>query len=175
MRTRYGLSMGLAILCGALAGCATDPLVDSSRLTALQIRSIQTRTYEGDDAKATLKTVLNVLQDEGFLVDYGNADLGLLHGSKTLDEIAAQKFGLEPAHFEHSFGFDGLLVNIVTIEATANISGFDNGMKVRINFQRKLTDFRGVVIGAAPVVDAKVYQEFFAKVERGLFIQKQGL
>jgi hypothetical protein len=172
---QLGLLMGLTVLCGALTGCVSPLQRDTSQFTALQLRAMQTRTYEGQDPKATLKTVLNVLQDEGFLVDHGNTELGLLHGSKTIEEISAQSFGTTPVFLERSFGAFGPIIDAVTIEATANVSDFGAQTKVRVNFQRKVTNSRGAVTFAAPVVDAKVYQEFFAKVERGLFIQGQGL
>ncbi len=180
MTNRSRLRAGAAlVLCGVLTGCFTRPMLDTSRMSALQIRAIQTRSYEGSDPKVALKTVLNVLQDEGFLVDYGNSELGLLHGAKNIDGVAAQRFGEAPVQVGHGYfqtaNSFGPVVNVVTIEATANVSGFGGETKVRVNFQRKVANFQQGIVEATPVVDAKYYQEFFAKLERGLFIQKQGL
>jgi hypothetical protein len=170
------LWIGLACLGGALTGCVSPIQRDTSQFTALELRAMQTRTYDGQEAKATLKTVLNVLQDEGFLVDHGNTELGLLHGSKTIDEFSGRSPGAGPAVFGAPFRTEfAPTMNMVTIEATANVSEFGAQTKVRVNFQRKVTNLDGVLIFAAPVVDAKVYQEFFAKLERGLFIENQGL
>jgi hypothetical protein len=135
---------------------------------------METRTYEGLDVKTTLKTVLNVLQDEGFLVDYGNSDLGLLHATKTIGTTA------DDTYFPPVQPFGGLngevgYGSVTSIEATANVSDFGDRIKVRISFQRKLLSWSGGMYAAAPVCDARTYQEFFAKLDRGLFIQKQGL
>jgi hypothetical protein len=43
--------------------------------TQLQIRDIQTRRYDTHDTKAVLKTMLNVLQDDGFIISEANPDL----------------------------------------------------------------------------------------------------
>ena len=172
---RFALRAVLAaLLCGALAGCATTPQFDSSHMTPLQIRALQTRDYDGNTTSATLKTVLNVLQDEGFLIDYGNTELGLLHGTKTLDDITAQTFGLRPTHFIVPMDAFGPVVNEITIDVTANISEFGAQTRVRINFQQKVK-MRDRLVSASPVIDAQVYQQFFAKLERGLFIAKQGI
>jgi len=47
-------------------------------------------------------------------------------------------------------------------------------VRVRINFQRRLIDVRGVVT-VTQVTDAKGYQEFFAKLDKGLFLEREGL
>lgn len=182
MTIQSGLRTGMSLLlCSFIVGCANAPLLDTSRMTALQIRALQSRTYENQDAKTTLKTLLNVLQDEGYLVDYGNTELGLLHGTREVDELALQRFGEAPValgHSDYQTTFPvpyGPTVNIVRLEATANVSDFSNQVKVRVNFQQKVANnLQGTVV-AMPVTDPKYYQEFFAKLERGLFIQKQGL
>jgi len=59
-----------------LAGCMSG---SAQRATPppLQVREYQTRTYDTSDTKMVVKAVLNVLQDEGFIIQVVNADLGL--------------------------------------------------------------------------------------------------
>ncbi|MDB6028542.1 MAG: hypothetical protein JWM68_4765 [Verrucomicrobiales bacterium] len=164
MTIQRGLSLSLAIAVSVLlGGCVTGS--NSQQLqeqSPLQIRARETRTYEDRDAKTTLKTVLDVLQDEGYLVDYGNTDLGLLHASKTtFDTVDQSWFWQNPL--------------TTRLEATVNVSSFGGQMRVRINFQTKVSDSQGNVYWTALISDPKFYQEFFAKLDRGLFIQKQGL
>ena len=47
--------------------------------------------------------------------------------------------------------------------------------KVRANFQAKVIDGNGNTLEVSVVEDGKFYQDFFAKVDKGVFIQKQGL
>ena len=164
MTIQRGFSLSLAIAVSILlGGCVTSSNSrNDPQQSPLQIRARETRTYEDRDAKTTLKTVLNVLQDEGYLVDYGNTDLGLLHASKTtLDQVNQSWF------FQNSV--------TTRMEATVNVSDFGGGMRVRINFQTKISDAQGNIYWTALISDPKFYQEFFAKLDRGLFIQKQGL
>jgi hypothetical protein len=133
---------------------------------------MQSRTYTGQDTKTALRVILNVLEDDGFLVHYGSTDLGLLDASKTIAEFSAGGFTLP---LNAVVGRRPSAATFDTIQATANVSEFGDRIKVRINFERKLTDSEGRVIRVAQVTDAKRYQEFFAKLDKGLFLQQEGL
>ncbi len=69
----------LLVLC---SGCApkAQPLQ-----TQLQTREFQTRSYETNDMKMVMKALLNVLQDDGYIVKNANVDLGLLTATKEID------------------------------------------------------------------------------------------
>jgi hypothetical protein len=163
----------LAILSILLTGCLpVRPNFNPPQITQLQARAIQTRSYDGLDQKTVLKTVLNVLQDEGFIVHYGDVELGLLNASKELVENTKTDFA---SQFMASLGNANALRNAVSsIEATANISEFGKQIKVRMNFQRKVGNDQ-LPVDVSQINDPKFYQEFFVKVDKGLFIQKQGL
>ncbi|BCB95759.1 hypothetical protein JZK55_06810 [Dissulfurispira thermophila] len=47
-------------------GCATTGVTPEK--TQLQIREFQTRIYDTNDVKMVMKAMLNVLQDDGFIV-----------------------------------------------------------------------------------------------------------
>ena len=47
--------------------------------------------------------------------------------------------------------------------------------KVRVNFQIKTMDNKGGVVEVKTIEDPIFYQEFFAKVDKGIFIGKQKL
>lgn len=165
----------LAILSILLTGCLpVRPNFNPPQITQLQARAIQTRNYEGLDQKTVLKTVLNVLQDEGFIVHYGDVELGLLNASKELVEINNNDFITQ---FIESLGLGNTLYTFdSTIEATANISEFGKKIKVRLSVQRKIAfSGSGQIMTVNQINDPKFYQEFFVKVDKGLFIQKQGL
>ena len=57
-------------------GCAMTGVTPEK--TQLQIREIQTRSYDTNDTKIVMKVLLNMLQDEGFIVRNADTDLGLL-------------------------------------------------------------------------------------------------
>lgn len=140
--------------------------------TQLEKRQCQTRTYEGTDKALIMKAMLNVLQDEGYIVNNANPLLGFISGVKEFDvtdkSIDIQKeFGIS----KNSLNMKG--IRVATIEATANVTEYGKEMKVRINFKRKLLNAYGNAQIINEIDDEKYYQDFFAKIDKAIFIQKQ--
>ncbi len=69
------------LLCTA---CSSSKPKESVK-TQLEIRQFQTRMFEKVDIKKVMKSVLNVLQDEGFIVKNVALDLGFLTAAKEED------------------------------------------------------------------------------------------
>ena len=132
----------------------------------LQIRELQTRMYDTPDTKMVLKTMLSVLQDDGFIVKEANVELGLLSATK---DVSVESKG---AAFWGTF-FDVAWEKNAIVEATANVSEFGKQTWVRVNFQQKVHDSAGRVAKVSQIYDPLFYQEFFTKVDKGLFIQKE--
>lgn len=140
--------------------------------TQLEKRQCQTRTFDGIDKATIMKAMLNVLQDEGFIVNNANPLLGFISGTKEFDirdkTINIEKeFGVK----KNSLMFQG--VRVASIEATANVSEYGKEIKVRINFKRKLLNVYGNAQNIDEIIDESFYQDFFAKVDKAIFIQKQ--
>lgn len=177
----------LFIFMSFLLGCAFAPLAIEAGISAvgasaaaskvgekgppksqMEIRELQTRMYEIQDTKMVMKTILNVLQDDGFIVKEANAELGFLTAAKEIDVETKE------AVFWGTF-LGGTWEKGAIVEATSNVSEFGKQTRIRINFQKKVYDSVGKVIKAQQIEDPKFYQEFFAKVDKGLFIQKEKL
>ena len=140
--------------------------------TQLEKREFQTRSYQGTNKTVIMKAMLNVLQDEGFIVNNANPLLGFISGTKdfsTSDKTIdiSKEFGVSKAKLT----LKG--VRVATIEATANVTEFGKEMKVRINFKRKLLNQYGNAQKIEEITDANYYQDFYAKVDKAIFIQKQ--
>lgn len=152
-----------------LTGCTSrnnEPV-----MTQLQVREIQTRIFEVNDAKLVMKAMINVLQDDGFIVKNAVLDLGLLNAQKEVDvEESSEKFlntllcGANARWSKHSI-----------LEASANVSEYGNQIKVRMNFQAKTLDNLGVPKDVEQITQDEYYQEFFAKVSKSIFLQTQQL
>jgi hypothetical protein len=139
--------------------------------TQLQVREYQTRTFDTNDTKMVMKAMLNVLQDDGFIVKNAVVDLGLLTAEKEVDvESSGEKF---LAIF--FMGVNASWKKNMILEATANVSPFGERTRVRVNFQAKVMDNRGGVLKVQQVEDEKYYQDFFSKVDKAIFIQKEKL
>lgn len=152
--------------------------------TQLQTREFQTREYDTNDTKLIMKAVLNVLQDDGFIVKNAVVDLGLLAASK---EIDLQKSGSSDDFWSSFFEImskpstrkghqvEQTYNKVKIVEVSVNVTEIGTRSKVRANFQAKILDNKGNIVQVSDVDDPKFYQDFFAKVDKGVFIQKQGL
>lgn len=140
--------------------------------TQLEKRQVQTKTFDSTDKAMIMKAMLNVLQDDGFIVNNANPLLGFISGSKEFDvndkTIDIEKdFGTSRS----SLAWKG--VRVAVIEATANVTEYGKEIKVRINFKRKLLNVYGNAQVIDEISDGKYYQDFFAKVDKAIFLQKQ--
>ena len=188
------LPLRILMLIGVLYFPAcTPPAPPKPQLTQLQIRELQTREYETTDTKMVIKAVLNVLQDDGFIVKNAVVDLGLITASKELEVEPVNPFpfgSIFPGDYSRRrgkrSGFDWGMGSgwgnqpVITsknsiIEASANISAFNRVTRVRVNFQRKTVGNNGGTIAVFQIDDLEYYRDFFAKVDKGVFIQKERL
>ncbi len=165
---KYSRSLSIAA-CLFLTSCAQH--VNEKPMTQLQVREMQSREFDTKDTKLVMKTMMNVLQDEGYVIKNAVLDLGLLSAEKTLDiersgdAARATFFGGQHARWEKQ----------MTFEASANISEFGDKTRIRMNFQVKILDNLGNLTSTQIVSDPFEYQTFFDKVSKGIFIQKENI
>ena len=161
----------LLLLCTGIISCATTGVTPPK--TQLQIREFQTRSFETNNVKMVMKAMLNVLQDDGYIVKNANVELGLLNATKEVD--ITNKWEVFGAFLGATQGYQTSFAKNRIIEATANVSEFGTQCRVRINFQIKDMDNKGGVRAVGQIEDEKFYQDFFSKVDKGVFIQKEKL
>jgi hypothetical protein len=142
------------------AGCI-DRGPQRTGLPPLQIREFQTRTYETTDTAMVMKALLNVLQDEGYVIKTANTELGL---------ITARKEESKPPCF-----LADACATLVSWDCSVNVSAFGTQTKVRVSVQQAGTTLTNHVLYSTEIEDAAYYQNFFAKVDKGVFIQKERL
>lgn len=139
--------------------------------TQLEIRQMQTFIFDVSDFKLVMKAMMNVLQDEGFNVKNVHLDLGFLTSVKEVDEESSGMrfwtalFGAPEVRWKKS----------TIIDATANVSEYGKQTKVRVNFQIKQLDNFGNMITVRQIQEADYYLDFFMKVDKSIFIQKERL
>lgn len=166
------------VLIFAFAALINLPLAVSAKekpkttATQLEKRTFQSRTFDNIDKATVMKAMLNVLQDEGFIVNNANPLLGFISGSKEFD-VTDKTIDIEKEFGIKKSALTWKGIRVATIEATANVSEFGKQIKVRINFKRKLLNVYGNAQFIDEIADEKYYQDFFAKVDKAMFIQKQ--
>jgi len=138
--------------------------------TQLEIRQMQTHLYDVKNFKLVMKAMLNVLQDEGYVVKNVQLNLGFLNATKEVDiESPGARF------WGGGFSNPDRWVKMSVMDVTANVTEFGSRTKVRVNFQVKKVDNYGAVAGIYQVQDPQFYQEFFSKVSKSIFIQEEKL
>ena len=159
--------LALIILC--LVGCIQVP--QKPLRSQLEIRELQTREYTSKDLKQVMKAVIGALQDDGFIIRNADKELGFINASRELDVMDpnsamwAQIFEGQNARYQKTS----------IMEASANVSEFGKEVKVRIVFQAKIIDNFGMPIDSKTVEDPRIYQDFFSKVDKSIFFERQRL
>jgi len=134
---------------------------------------LQTRTYDNIDKDRVLKVALAVLQDDGYTVTNANTELGLLTATKQLYEKKVDDPGT--AFIKGLLGGGSISEQkFQHIEATLTVSSFGKQTRVRLALRLAAYSSRGEV-NYTVVFEPEPYQAFFAKLEKGLFIEREGL
>jgi len=195
--TWHGLISAALIGLGLLfvAGCQTPP-ENAMELSpdSLKLRQLQTRRVEGIDEKALLAASVGVLQDLGFNIDETETQLGVIVASKkrsaidTADiissslETLAIDLALSLVFGDH-YSSDGeisidvtqkIRISIVTRPALDS-SGQprQDAQVIRVTIQRLVWDDEGTLVHAESIEDPKVYQKFFDRLSKSIFLELQ--
>jgi len=135
------------------------PVFAKEEATALEIRQMQTRTYEVKNKKQLMEAIVNVLQDRNYLINESNYKLGIISGYRELKE---KSFWIQ---------------RFVRYESSVQISEQDaNKYKVRTNFIKKHIDAYGNLSNKKEIKNPEeLYREFFSELDKSIFIEKQGI
>ena len=178
-----------ALVALMLAGCATLP-DDAFRLSesALEMREIQVRTYEDVTDVQILAASSAVLQDLGYAIDEVEKELGVLSASKRADasnsaEVAGKIaldvadcvltlfLGCENDSYKSSKDVQDIKMTLVVLPDLNQ----DGVYRVRLTMQRIIWAKDGTVHGQETISDAAVYQAFFDKLSKSVFLEKEGV
>lgn len=147
-------------------------------MTQLQMRQLQTRSYDIEDSKRVLQVALAVLQDDGYVVENANTDLGLLTASKSLRDVDVDDTGTAFLKGFLGVGFGGVSsteYSLIRVSVTVT----QHGTKTRIRYAPRLSATAvgsgGVDQTEKVITEGEFYQGFFTKVEKGLFIEREGI
>lgn len=164
-------SLNRILACLVLMCCSCSARPPLPPRSQLQVREFETRQFDVRNSRRVMKSMLNVLQDDGFIVKNAVVDLGLITATKNIDlEDSTDVF------WRSLFmGDQALWQKNAEIEVSINCSEIRDGTKVRANFQRKILDNRGGIMQVENVDDPMFYQDFFSKVGKGIFLEGQNL
>ncbi len=163
-----------AILSGCQPKIPPDALI--LRPESLEQRQVQTRRFDTNDEAKVLSACAGLLQDTGFNLDKSETKLGLIVASKERSATSAGQIvtSVLLAFFGVYMPRDRnqkMRASIVTYPAGE--SGKQIG--VRVTFQRIVWDDRGIITKREGLTDPKIYQEFFDKLSKSLFLEANSI
>jgi len=185
LRVRRYAAVALAVLLTAfVTSCATTPRypADALRLseTALEVRSMQTRTYEVEDEAVILAASIAVLQDMEYNLDEIERPLGVLTASKVADaDSASEKAGLILMEIICAAGGtscgalatasdeEKIILTLVVLPRLAKKGEYT----ARITLQRIVWDKQERIKERGIIGDAEIYQQIFAKLSKSIFLE----
>jgi hypothetical protein len=178
--TRHAIPVALALCLGA---CATvqESAVSRTPRSPLELRQAQTRTFDVADARLVLKAALNVLQDEGYVIREANADLGLVtavmewRSSQPSQGLRVFKWVAALPTWGASLLIPVGRTEFSAVEADVNVTPEAAGTRVRISLVAKVTDKDGTVRSVRPVEDPLAYQALLARLDKAVYLQREGL
>ena len=164
----------MLILCFALPTFAKKRQEEDiiTPMAQLEKRNYQSRDYAVSQKVMVMKAILNALQDDGYIIYNANPLLGFIYGVKDFDTSdtnidISKEFGLSKTRLN----MNG--IKVATIEVNTNITEYNDTLKVRVNFKRKLLNTYGNAQFIDDVSEEEFYQDFYKKVDQALYLMKQ--
>ena len=165
------LAVGLLVV----AGCQQKIPKEALQLTQenLAQRQAQTRRFDTSDEAMLLSASAAVLQDLGFNLDESETELGLVVASKDRDAVEAGQV-IAAVFIAVLIGATIPIDTRQKIRASLVTKPFGetgDQMSVRITFQRIVWNDRGQVSKTEALTEPEIYQEFFSKLSKSVFLE----
>jgi hypothetical protein len=165
----------------ASGGCATTPPPEALSLSpdSMERRQLQTRRIDGISEKDLLNASVAVLQDLGFEIDEAETKLGLVVASKDRSAFTpsqlAGAFALALLGVQMSVDkTQKIRVSLVTHPALGQDGDpIPNSQVIRITIQRIVWNTQNQVSRIEPIDEPEIYQQFYEKLSKSIFLEVQ--
>jgi hypothetical protein len=180
MRSRHFMAVAVALSLSTLPGCASIPK-DALVLTpdSMERRQLQTRRIDGIDEPGLLSASAGVLQDLGFNIDESETRLGVIVASKDRSAVTGGQV-LGAVLLALMGGYPDIdktqkiRVSLVTRPALAQDGQpLPKTQLLRITIQRIVTNTGGQVTRIESIEEPEIYQEFFDRLSKSVFLEVQ--
>lgn len=183
MRKQFFILFLALSLCLSASGCITTYPKNFLKLSknSLQMRQLQSRQYETTNEKEIISASAGVLQDMGFTIDDSETQLGLVVASKDRDATDAGQVAIATASvflaaigggYSDAFNYIDKTQKIrASVVSRLNAEG--NKTIVRVTFQRLVWNNIGNLSKVETLKEPKLYEGFFEKVSKAIFLEEQ--
>jgi hypothetical protein len=162
-----------AVFC--ICGCATRIPKEALELRpdTLERRTLQTRIFDTTDEKTLLSAGASVLQDLGFTIEESESTLGVIVGSKERDATEAGQV-VGAVAMAVLFGVRMPTDEVQRIRASlVTKPREEEKTSLRVTFQRVVWNTDGRVSKTESIEDPEIYQEFFDRLSKAVFLEAQ--
>ena len=170
---RFLLLFVAVLAVGCQRGIPEDALALNG--DTLERRQLEARRFTGTTDENILGACAGVAQDMGFAIDESETKLGVLACSKNREAgSGGERFAvalLLGANAANSMDRDQRIRLCIVVKSTGNVSGKD--WVVRATFQRVVRDSLGRVTKLEWLSDEELYQDFFQKLSKSVFLEAQ--
>jgi hypothetical protein len=176
-------SIPIIVIIFFISGCVSTIPKEALQLSpeSLKLRQLQTKRFDTDE-KTLLSASAALLQDLGFNIDETTTEVGVVTCSKLRDATSAGQIigavvlalltgAVTPVDKEQL-----IRASIVTRPIRINETDkADCQTAVRVTFQRIVTNTQNQVTRRECITEEKIYQEFFDKLSKSLFLEANNL
>ena len=159
-----------------LSGCT--PTVPKGSLAlkpeSLELRQVQSKVYENLNEEIVISSAVSVMQDLGYTIKETESKLGLVVGEKRRDATEAGQVALAILG-----AFAGVRTEIdsnqaIKMSLVVSPVSINNNTRyqARIAIQRVVWNTAGRISKIETLNDKEIYNEFFSKLDKALFLEK---
>jgi hypothetical protein len=165
------------ILVTIFTGCANKAKIIEPKMSVVELRTMQSKTLNEPDLNKVLKDVLQLLMDDNFEISNLDSNVGYFQAHKKIDGGREKyKFAWYDIYYPiaiYKFATLGRYVKKIT--TTVTIRNIENKSVVRASFFLEVRDEDDELVSRTTIEDKKFYQEFFAKLDKAVFLKKNNL
>jgi len=170
-RKLFGISLGLILVFFAILGCQKGIPREALMFTpeSLADRQLQTRVFETNNENKLLEASAALLQDLGFTIDESEVKCGVIVCSKDRNVTEFYDVGLSIVASLFFIDYEyaarqKVMASLVTRPLVKN------RIAVRISFQHLVWDTKKDLIKNERINEPEIYQEFFSKLSKSVFL-----
>ncbi len=135
------------------------------------LRQLQTRAFDTSDEKSLLVAGAGVLQDLGFNIDESEINLGVIVASKDRDATEAGQIA-GAIFMAVMFGVNTPVDKNQKIRASLITNPINTKqINLRVTLQRIIWNTQGQVSRTESITQPEIYQEFFSKLSKSVFLE----
>ncbi len=170
----------IVLLLGSLFSC----IAPMKHKTQLEIRVMETRDYDAKNIKVVLKALMNVYQDEQYMLVEAVSDLGVINAVRTrrVGPLLYEPFAVFVKKHEEKKDKEGnkkeveLYRLIEIVSSSAHVTKFGKKFRVRVNFNIKNLDQFSNIYNLEKVErEEQFHKNFFNALDKSIYLENEGI